>query len=158
MGPEMAPELLTELSRYPLFPKTAVDLIRIAGIEAAAALITAWPGQEWPVPVRVGGATDKGARRYEQLVEIVGADSAGRIIRHYGGGMLVVPNLKVVLHQLHQEQIRQEYDGLIRGGYSSPEAVFSLGVKFNLNGRAIERIIRQPDAKLVQPVGQGSLF
>ena len=32
------------------------------------------------------------------------------------------------------------------------------GIKFNLNGRAIERIIRQPDAELVQPVGQGSLF
>lgn len=154
----MTPELLAELSRFPLFPKTAVDLVRVAGIEAAAILIKSWPGQEWPVPKHVGGGTDKGARRWEQLLELVGADSARRIVREWGGGMLIVPNLKVVLHQRNQACIRDEYDSLIRQGYSSPEAVFSLGIKYNFNGRAIERIIRQPDAVLTHPLGQGSLF
>lgn len=154
----MTPELLAELSRYPLFPKTAVDLVRVAGIEAAAMLIKSWPGQEWPVPSCVGGGNDKGARRWEQLVELVGADAARRIVREWGAGMLIVPNLKVVRHQRNQAHIRDEYDSLIRLGYSSPEAVFSLGIKYNFNGRAIERIIRQPETELAQPLGQGSLF
>lgn len=154
----MTPELLTELSRFPAFPKGAVDLVRVAGIEAAAALIKAWPGQEWPCPVRVGGANERGVRRYEQLVEIVGDAAARRIVQWCGGGMLIVPNLKAVLHQRAQAMIRSEYDELIRTGYSSPEAVFSLGIKFNLNGRAIERIIRQPDTELTPPIGQGCLF
>lgn len=154
----MTPELLAELSRYPMFPRTAVDLVRVAGIEGAAALITAWPGQEWPAPTRPGGSNAQGARRWEQLVEIVGADIAKRIVKWCGGGMLIVPNLKMVLHQRNQEVIRSEYDSLIRGGYSSPEAVFELGIKFNLNGRAIERIVRQPDTELTQPLGQGCLF
>lgn len=154
----MTPELLAELSRYPAFPKTAVDLVRVAGLDGAAALIKAWPGQEWPCPVRVGGANDKGTRRYEQLLEIVGDQAARRIVQWCGGGMLIVPNLKVVLHQRNQALIRSEYDELIRTGYSSPEAVFALGIKYNLNGRAIERIIRQPDTELGQPMGQGCLF
>lgn len=154
----MTPELLAELSRYPMFPRTAVDLIRVAGIDGAAALITAWPGQEWPAPKWPGGSTAQGARRWDQLVEIVGGDIAKRIIKWCGGSMLIVPNLKMVLHQRNQAVIRSEYDALIRGGYSSPEAVFELGIKFKFNGRAIERIIRQPDAELTPPLGQGCLF
>lgn len=154
----MTPQLLAELSRYPLFPRTAVDLIRIAGVEAAAELIKAWPGQEWPCPVNSKGSNARGKRRFDQLVEIVGESAAKAIVKHYGGGMLSVPNLKVVQHQRSQELIRAEYDALTRKGYSSPEAVFELGIKFNFNGRAIERIIRQPDAELAAPIGQGCLF
>lgn len=154
----MTPELLAELSRYPLFPRTAVDLIRVAGVEAAAALITAWPGQEWPVPMLSGRSNDKGIRRFEQLAEVVGVPAGKRIVEWYKGGMLSVPNLKMVQHQRSQALIRGEYDELIRTGYSSPEAVFTLGIKYNLNGRAIERIIKQPDTELAQPIGQGCLF
>lgn len=154
----MTPELLSELSCYPAFPKNAVDLIRIAGMDGAAALISAWPGQEWPCPIRIGGGNDKGVRRYEQLVEVVGDSTARRIVQCFGGGMLIVPNMKVVMRQRAQALIRSEYDELIRTGYSSPEAVFSLGIKFNLNGRAVERIIRRPDMELSQPIGQGCLF
>ncbi|MDR1995123.1 hypothetical protein [Azonexus sp.] len=154
----MTPELLSELSRYPAFPKNAVDLIRVAGLDGAAALIRAWPGQEWPCPVRVGGSNDKGARRYEQLLEIVGETAARRIVQWCGGGMLIVPNMKVAMRQRAQALIRSEYDELIRHGYSSPEAVFGLGIKYNINGRSVEKIIRQPDAELSQPIGQGCLF
>ena len=53
----MTPQLLAELSRLPLFPRSARDLIRVAGLEGAAQIITAWPGQQFPVPAVVGGGT-----------------------------------------------------------------------------------------------------
>lgn len=155
----MAPELLLELSRYPLFPKTAADLIRVAGLEGAARIITAWGGQEWPVPARVGGATAKGQRRYAHLCEIVGDAVAQRVVAWCGGGMLNVPNLKEVKHSRAQQLVRAEYDVLtLVKGYSSPEAVFELGIKFDLAGRTVEKIIKRPDSELTEVAGQGILF
>ena len=117
----------------------------------------AWSGQEWPVPVCVGGGTAQGRRRYAQLSEIAGENAAKRIVAQYGGGMLIVPNLKEVRHQRDQDLIRAEFDRLtLRNGYSSRDAVFELGVKYGYAGRTIEKIIKRPDAELVDVV-QGVL-
>lgn len=152
----MTAEELADLGRYPMFPKTATDLIRVAGAEAAAALITAWPGQEWPVPVRAGGGSASGAVRYAQLLEVVGATAAARIISWAGGGMLIVPNMKAVIHQRDQDRIRQRYDVLIVAGYSSRDAVFEIGIAYKLAQRTVEKIIKRPDCELKQM--QGCLF
>lgn len=155
----MTPELLLELSRYPLFPKTAADLIRVAGLDGAARIISAWGGQEWPVPTRVGGGSAKGRARYAHLCEIVGEPAAQRVVAWCGGGMLMVPNLKEVKHSRAQQLIRAEYDTLtLAKGYSSPEAVFELGIKFGLAGRTVERIIKRPESELAEAMVQGALF
>jgi len=152
----MTVEELEELARYPAFPKTASDLIRVAGTSAAAALISAWPGQEWPVPVRVGGGNNNGAVRYAQLLEIVGANAAQRIIDWAGGGLLIVPNLKAVIAQRDHDQIRARYDVLIIQGYSSRDAVFDIGIAYGIAQRTVEKIIKRPDCELKQ--AQGCLF
>ena len=155
----MTPDLLLDLSRYPLFPRTATDLIRVAGLDSAAAIISAWGGQEWPVPVRVGGATAKGRARYAHLCEVAGSEAAQRIVAWCGGGMLQVPNLKEVKHSRAQQLIRSEFDVLtLSKGYSSPEAVFELGIKFDLASRTVEKIIKRPESQLVAAMGQGDLF
>lgn len=152
----MTADELQDLSLYPLFPKTAKDLILVAGLEAAAALITAWPGQDWPIPVRAGGASKQGEKRYAQLQEIVGDAAAKRIVTWGAGGTLIVPNLKVVIHQRNQERARQLYDQLIRDGYSSREAIFEIGIKFLIAKRTMEKIVNQPNCQLVE--SQGNLF
>jgi len=154
----VSPELLLELSRYPLFPRTAADLIRVAGLEGAARLISAWPGQEWAVPVRVGGATAKGRAKYAYLCEVVGEPAAQRIVAWCGGGTLLVPNLKEVKHSRAQQLLRGEYDTLLIKGYSSPEAVFELGIKFDLAARTVEKIIKRPESELAEAMVQGALF
>lgn len=154
----MTPELLLDLSRYPLFPRTAADLIRVAGLEGAARIIGAWPGQEWGVPVRVGGATAKGRANYAYLCEVAGEPAAQRIVAWCGGGMLQVPNLKEVKHSRAQQLLRGEYDNLLIKGYSSPEAVFELGIKFDLAGRTVEKIIKRPESELAEAMVQGALF
>lgn len=148
----MTPDLLTELSRYQKFPKTAAELIRVAGLEAASRLISAWGGQEWPVPMRIGGANPAGVRRYTQLTRLVGEPAAQRIVNWWGGSKLMIPNLKEIKHVRTQRLIRAEYDYLVtKGGLSSPEAVFDLGVKFGLAGRSIENIIKRPEDELSSP-------
>lgn len=153
----MTPELLAELARLPLFPRTALELMRIAGTDATAALIAAWPGQEFPVPLLGGRKSPLGMRRFDQLAEIVGAEAAREIVKHWGGQKLSIPNLKEVRWQSRQQQIRSEYDLLTAGGYSHPEAVFELGIAHGVTCRAIELVLKRPDAAPVD-AAQGRLF
>jgi|APTNR8051073442_1049403.scaffolds.fasta_scaffold02659_17 hypothetical protein len=142
----MTPQLLAELSRLPLFPRSARDLIHVAGLEGAAQIITAWPGQVWPVPAVVGGGNPAGARRWGQLIEIVGEPVAARIVRWCPGGELFVPNLKEVLWSRTQDRIRSDFDRLTTtGGYSVREAIFELGIKHGCSGTAVQRALKRPN-------------
>lgn len=155
----MTPDLLLELSRLPLFPRTGADLIRIAGLEGAARIISAWGGQEWPVPVRAGGVRPQGVRRYAHLCEIVGEPAAQRVVQYWGGSRLQVPNLKEVISSRNHDLIRAEFDVLTRvRGYSSPEAVFELGLKYNYTGKTIENALKKSDNVKAEPVIQMGLF
>jgi hypothetical protein len=150
---------LIDLSCLPSFPATARELMRVAGTAATAQLIGAWRGQVFPVPMRVGGGSPRGARRWAQLEEVVGHDAAARIVKHWAGQRLQVPNLKTVMWSRARDQIRADFDRLTgREGYSSPEAVFELGLKYNVSGKAIEDALRQPDNVRTAPDGQGRLF
>lgn len=155
----VTPELLRELSRYSRYPRTAADLVRIAGWEGAARLISTWRGQEWPVPMREGGATPAGVRRYQQLVELIGESAARRVVAEWRGQKLYIPSLKEVLSDYIAQQVRDEFDQMSAKGYSAPEAVFELGIKYDISGRWVERLLASPNAELAAPPEvQGSLF
>ena len=156
----VTPELLRELSRYPRYPRSAADLVRIAGWEGAARLISTWRGQEWPVPMREGGATPAGVRRYQQLVELIGDPAARRVVAEWRGQKLYVPSMKEVLADYIAQKVRDEFDELTAKGYSAPEAVFELGINHDISGRWVEKLIASPNAVLaaVRDDVQGSLF
>lgn len=140
----MTPEELQDLSTLPQFPKTAGELIHIAGIDATAALITAWPGQEFPVPVHGRRANKLGARRFEQLAEIVGEEAAQRIVDHWGGLKLTIPNCKAAVWVRQQSDIRAMYDRLTgQKGYSHPEAIFEIGIAHRVSGRCVELVLKR---------------
>ncbi len=159
----MTPALLAELSRLPLFPRGARDLIRVAGLEGAAQLVTAWPGQQFPVPAVIGGGNPAGARRWGQLVDIVGEPVATRIVKWAPGADLYIPSLKEVAWSRTQDQIRAEFDRLTTtGGYSVREATFELGLKYGCSRTAIENALARPDNVLGEAAAeaplQGALF
>ena len=153
----MTADELDDLSRYPLFPKGARTLVELLGAKATAALITAWPGQRFPVPTQIGGTAPAGKRRWAQLVSVVGEASAKKVVAYCGGGDLEVPSCKEAIHQRLQGLIRERYDALIRNGYSAPEAVFEVGIAFNMSGKTIERIVNAPAPELIC-TAQGCLF
>ena len=139
----MTPKELDELSRQPRFSTTAMELIRIAGLEAAAKLITAWPGQEFPVPQ----CTKEGhnsRRRFDQLARVVGTDAARRIVAHFGGQKLYIPSCKMAITASNNARLRAEYDQMTgTNGLTHPEAVFGLGISYGICGRAVERILKR---------------
>lgn len=154
------PELLQHLARYPRWPQTAAVLVRVIGWEGAARLISEWGGQQWPVPLIEGGGTPAGVRRYQQLVELIGESAARRVVSNWRGDRLYVPSLKEVLGDYIADQIRVEFDALVRSGYSSPEAVFELGLKYDITGRWVEKLLSAPSSELKALVdeAQGALF
>ena len=155
----MSPEFLRELSRLPLFPRTAADLCRVIGFDGAAKLITAWGGAVWDVPVRIGGGNQAGRIRYAQLAELIGDPAADRLIRYWGGSPLAIPNLKEVIWSRQQDAIRAEYDRLtLREGYSGREACFALAIEFGVTNKAIQNAIKKPSNVMAEAVTQGSLF
>lgn len=154
----MTPDALRDLSVLPSFPRTAHELIHVAGLEATALLITAWRGQEFPVPQRTRNTT-LGERRFAQLEEIVGGHAARRIVAHWGGQRLCIPNCKEALWEREQDFIRADYDHLTGPlGYSHGEAIFELGLKYDVSGRCVELVLKRPDNPGAPGAVQGCLF
>lgn len=175
----MTSDQLRELSRFPAFPDTARTLMRVAGDEAAAKLISYWPGQEPELPTRRSIESGRSRQVFGRLVDLIGEEASWKIIDAMGGGDLQIPNCKLVIRQRTQEVIRRRYDEMTTsGGMSHRDAVFNLGIDFNTAARSVERILKQfgtgvdvdlPRAKKQKAVGktsakakfeeqQGSLF
>lgn len=143
----MTPEELRDLSTLREFPKAAQELVNIAGIEATAKLITAWPGQYFPVPLCGNRKNAQGERRFDQLAEIVGNAAAQTIVQFWGGARLTVPNCKEALWARSQQAIRASYDVLTgKGGYSHNDAVFELGITHQITGRCVELVLKRSPA------------
>lgn len=140
----MTPELLAELARYPAFPPSAATLMHVAGIDAAAKLIGAWPGQDVPMPGVPGGTQAAGRRLWQRLVDVVGTNAATRLVQHYAGTDMLVPNLKLVIQQRSHELIRHEFDAMIRAGVTGRVAVFELGIKYQMTRKTIEKVLKSP--------------
>jgi hypothetical protein len=140
----MTPELLHELSEYPTFPESAKVLIEVIGREAAARLVAAWGGQEWPVPIRPGGSNAAGARRYDSLCAVIGESAAQRLVVFWSGCKINIPNLKEVRTAHVRCLIVQDFDTLImQKGYSSIDAIFELGIRYGVTGKTVEDALKK---------------
>jgi hypothetical protein len=152
----MTPSELLGLSRLPSFPQSASELIRIIGLKAAAQLISAWPGQEFPVPSAPGGLTEAGGRNWARLVKVVGEPAAAKIVRYWSRCMLYVPSCEEARMSLRQDAVRAGFDRLVAAGKSYPEAVFELGLKHRLTGRAVKAILKRSYSYGCFPVHPGA--
>jgi hypothetical protein len=152
----MTPAELKQLASLPAFPGTGRELLRVAGLEAAAALVTAWGGLTWPVPVVSEFSREEGYARMAELAAITGGAAAEQIVRHYGGTDLYIPNCRKALRQLAQARLIDDYDRLLSQGLSATRAVFQLGQKYQMNYRSIQEALNRPSAVMTRP--QRALF
>jgi hypothetical protein len=141
----MTPAQLSALYRLPGFPIFARELVRVAGLTAAAQLISEWGGQEFRVPAVVGGGSPKGERRWAQLAEVVGEEAAERMVRAWPGEVIYIPFCEAARGKALEARLKAEYDGLTRQSYSHRDAVFALGTKYRKSYRSVERIVNRPD-------------
>jgi hypothetical protein len=141
----MAPEELQALTVYKDFPKTGEELIYRIGLPAAAALIGRYPGQQYFVPV-AGNHHQLPSHtiKVKELVEMMGADAAERLMVYFGGCKLYVPSCRQARAAQRGEAIISEYEQLIREGLSSNRAAMDLGLKHGVSGRSIEKIVNKP--------------
>jgi hypothetical protein len=142
----MSPAQLAALYPLPGFPAFGRELIRVAGLTAAARLIGEWGGQEFRVPAVIGGGSPKGERRWAQLVETAGEDAASRMVRAWPGELIYIPLCIAARGKALEARLKTEYDALTLKGYSHRDAVFELGVKYRKNYRSVERIINRPES------------
>jgi hypothetical protein len=141
----MSPSQLATLHDLPNFPAFGRELVRVAGLTAAARLISEWGGQEFRVPAVVGGGSPKGERRWAQLSEIAGEEAAGRMVRAWPGEIIYIPLCEAARGRALEDKLKNEYDELTGPGrYSHRDAVFELGVKYRKNYRSIERLVNRP--------------
>lgn len=150
---------LNAVRHLPQFPEQAEVLILVAGVEAAARLISAWGKQEWSVPVKPGGVTRAGIMQYARLEEIVGGQAAARIVKHWAGQRLYIPACEEAFEYLDRDLARAEFDRLtLKEGFSSPEAVSEISFLLNVSNRAVERWLAEPDSPPLPDPAQRGLF
>jgi len=155
----MTPDTLLDLSTLPQFPRTAADLMRIAGREAAARLISAWGGRGFPVPLYTR-RQPQAESRFAQLAGIVGESAARRIVAHWGGSRLDIPNCAEALTARQHDTMRAQYDHLTRvKGYSHPEAVWEIGLLHDhCTDRTVEKALSRPNSPAAPVAAQRDLF
>ena len=90
-------------------PATALDLVRLVGLEAALGLIQELGGVPFPVPKGVNNNT-AGSARFERLAEIVGQDGALRIVAEYGDDVLNIPTCKQAFAKAKKRAMAAYFD------------------------------------------------
>jgi hypothetical protein len=148
---DVTPDELNDLRAYKGFPRVGEELIGVIGLIAAAALMTAWAGQEFPIPDRVSPCAHSRhrVRRRRELAAIIGEDALISLVREWGGQSLYVPSCRNARIQQRQAAIRAEYDRLtMKEAQTHNAAIFTLAQAYEISGRAIEKFLNQPDSPL----------
>lgn len=151
----MKPESLRAV--WSLLPYTAQALMQCLGDEPAARLLAARPGCTLMIP-KHPNHNPAGARRWAELVDIVGEEGMYLLAKRWGGDVLDIPVCKEARAELRNRAIRAEFDRLTRDeAYSGKQAIYEIGLAFApITSRAIELICRRGDAG--QAVEQAELF
>lgn len=143
-----------------LVPPSGSALLRMLGVPAGLLLLNAWAGVQVVVPK--GPCNNAGgAKRWAQMVAIVGEDAMGVLAHEMGGEVLEVPTLDALRKERRNHTIRTEFDRLTARapageGLSKGRAVQELGLMFApITWRQLEIILDRPSA---EPSLQNQLF
>lgn len=144
MHAALAPEDLQEV--WSLLPYTAQALVGCIGAQRAALLLNARPGCSFLMP-KHPDANEAGARRWAELVSIIGDEGTVLLAARWGGDVLDVPTCQQARRELLRRKIRAAYDDLTKpGGLSGQQAVYEICLRFApISSRAVELICGRPD-------------
>ncbi|MDA8155576.1 MAG: hypothetical protein M0Z52_03850 [Actinomycetota bacterium] len=74
-----------------------------------------------------------GRRTFDEIAGVIGADNAKKFCEHFGGGVLYVPTIAIVMVSNRDNIIRAEYDNGVK--------VKQLITKYRIGERQIRRIL-----------------
>lgn len=141
-----------------LLPESVLQIVRIAGVAAAVALVRHYGGTFFPM----GQSKNKfGKILFAALAEVVGNEQAERLSRAFATQRgLYIPKCDTALIELRDRQIRRDFDTLTgQQPHTMPAylAARNLAREYRLSERQIWRILKQLDS-VCQPPPQSSLF
>jgi hypothetical protein len=142
-----------------LVPPTGLAVLRMLGPVDALKVFNSLRGAQIIIPK--GPCNNPGgAKRWAQLVAIMGADAMLLLAREMGGDCLEVPSLEALRLERRNRAIRTQFDRLTAKapageGLSKGRAVEELGLRFALTWRQLEVILDRPSA---EPSPQNPLF
>lgn len=121
-------------------PETALEFVRIIGLEAALALISCFGGAE----VRFVPA--QASWKFERFSEVIGHKAAVQLTETFGTGIDVyIPRCSRARRMLRDRKIIREFDIMTtRHGISCREAANQLAIKFGVSNRLVEKIVNAP--------------
>ena len=143
-----------------LVPPSGVHLLVLLGKRDGLALLNAWPGVQIVVPK--GPCNNSGgARRWAQIVAIVGESATLKLADAMGGECLEVPTLDMLRRERRNIVIRAQFDELT-GPVSCGERMSKTAAVLELTllhapitWRQLEIILDRPS---LEPVDQTPLF
>lgn len=143
-----------------LVPPSGTALLRMLGITAGLSLLNVWAGVQVVVPK--GPCNNAGgAKRWTQMVAIVGEAAMFILSSEMGGEVLEVPTLDALRKERRNHAIRTQFDCLTAKppageGLSKGRAVQELGLSHApITWRQLEVILDRPSA---EPSPQNQLF
>ncbi|MEO5363431.1 MAG: hypothetical protein H7838_07385 [Magnetococcus sp. DMHC-8] len=122
-------------------PPTLQELIRVTGLTAAMELSVRYGGTELSVPDNFEPPLSQKAR---ELVDVIGSESARRLIQHYANEKLYIPKGDKALRCARNRLIEKEYDA---GSITTAR----LALKYRLSERQVRAILNktpQPSKQL----------
>lgn len=118
-------------------PETALEFVRLIGLEATLALISCFGGAE----VRFVKAET--SWKFERFSQVVGRNAAVNLADTFGSDEDVyIPRCAQARRMLRDREIIREFDTMTtRRGISCREAANELAIKFSMSNRQIENIV-----------------
>lgn len=117
-----------------ILPALVRDIVRVAGLPAAIAIVNAFRGIEISIPKGEGNNT-AGNVAFNRLADACGRDAALAICKEYGGEVLGIPRCHTLRSEMRNRAIRRAFDG--------GENINSLAYRFDMTSRAVELILNR---------------
>ena len=136
----------------PFLPRVAVEIVGLIGLEAALILFVQFGGMVWRF-TRGKENFGLGARRFDEMAEVVGRENALRLADAFGHDDVYIPTCSVARRALRHRSMVAEFDELTQT-VSAREAVNRLAHRYGMSTRSIE-IAVNGKAKSIRPKPKG---
>lgn len=130
---------LTE-EQLQLLPKTIHSMVQRLGLTNTLVVVEKLGGTTWRV---AEGKNDDGKKQRQALANLVGEAIESELHRHYAGADLYVARCRLLIIDLRDAAIHQEFERLIREGISARAVVARLARQYQLSDRWVWEILNR---------------
>ncbi len=123
----------------PLLPATAAEIVKVIGLENSLNLFVEFGGMNW-VFAKGRPPAGIGARRFEELAAVIGAENAIRLGATFPDEEIYIPRCIIAMNALRDRQIIKDFDEMTKQ-ISTREAYNQLARRYRCSSRAIERAV-----------------